>query len=445
MKIKTHNHSSSGACKRSAGMKRVVSMVSPAVLILGLILSATAGDQNFGSENSEPPVSLSSGASASASLSAAVERPPVSRSDSANRLRLDFRNAPLDAVLNYYSDAGGFIIMLDTRTDGSLTLISAQPVDRDEAVNLLNAALNHIGCSAVREGRQLTIVDKLAAPNSNLSVKTGNDPAAMPKTDEIATWIIPVRFIEAGTLVKDLSSYVSSQASIVANEAGNAIVVTDSQSHFRHLATIIQAMDNSAESETEIQVFNLKFANPSDVETELNSIFQNGTSSGSGTQSLAEFDGGGDNFEAAPDDGSANSRQNNRVQRATQVTAVADSRLQAVIVSAPKFLMARIASIMDSLDVASERDQNVFFYHLSNGDPAQVVSVLQDLFQSSGSSGGASSSSQKSALQQRALNSAATMSSTTATSTASGTAGGGSSAGSGAAGGNAAGGNAGAR
>jgi general secretion pathway protein D len=365
-----------------------------------------------------------------------VERPAGSSQDAAKTLRLDFRNVPLDAVLNYYSDAGGFIIMLETHTEGALTLVSAQPVNPEEAVPLLNAALNQIGCAAVREGRQLTIIDKQEAANSDTSVKTGNDPAVMPKTDEIATWIIPVRFIEAGTLVKDLSSYVSSQATIVANAAGNAIVVTDTQSHIRRLTTMIQAMDNSAEAETEIRVFNLKFANPSDVETELNSIFQNDTSPSSDTQSLAEFDGGGDNFAGAPDDGTANSSQKNRVQRATQVSAVADLRLQAVIVSAPTFLMAQIASILDALDVASERDQNVFVYHLSNGDPAQVVSVLQDLFQSSGASGSSSSSSQKSALQQRALNSATTMSATTTTSsTAGGTSGGGNNAGGSAAGG----------
>ena len=89
-----------------------------------------------------------------------------------------------------------------------------------------------------------------------------------------------------------MSSFVSSQATIVANEAGNSIVVTDTQSNIRHLAEIIQAMDNSAEAETEIRVFRLKYANPADVATELTSVFPSSTS-GSSTQTPIQFRGGG--------------------------------------------------------------------------------------------------------------------------------------------------------
>jgi type II secretory pathway component GspD/PulD (secretin) len=152
--------------------------------------------------------------------------------------------------------------VIETHADSAMTLISAQPVNQEEAVNLLNAALKRINCYAIRAGRTLTIVDKNEAKTSNIPVNTGNDPASISKTDEIVTWIIHVGFVEAGSLLKDLSSFVSSQATVVANEAGNAIVVTDTQSNIRHLAKIIQAVDNSAETETEIRVFHLKFANP---------------------------------------------------------------------------------------------------------------------------------------------------------------------------------------
>jgi general secretion pathway protein D len=194
-------------------------------------------------------------------LPAVVEPEPVTSTNHPNALVLNFRNSSLETVLKYFSDAAGFIVVIETHADSAMTLISAQPVNQEEAVNLLNAALKRINCYAIREGRTLTIVDKNEA-TSNIPVKTGNDPASISQTDEIVTWIIPVRFVEAGSLLKDLSSFVSSQATVVANEAGNAIVVTDTQSNIRHLAKIIQAVDNSAETETEIRVFHLKFANP---------------------------------------------------------------------------------------------------------------------------------------------------------------------------------------
>ena len=68
----------------------------------------------------------------------------------------------------------------------------------------------------------------------------------------------------------------------MANEAGNSIVITDTQSNIRHLAEIIKAIDSSAEGETEIRVFHLNHASPTDVANELSGIFP--SSNGTGEQ-----------------------------------------------------------------------------------------------------------------------------------------------------------------
>ncbi len=353
--------------------------------------------------------------------------PPETAGTNSNELRMNFKNAPLDMVLNYLSDAAGFIIVLDTTVRGNVNIISSQPVTKDEAVNLLNSVLNKNGYAAIRDGRTLTIVDKNDAKTRDIPVKSGNNPAEIPKNDEIVTQIIPIRFVEARQLVSDMSSFVSPQATVVANEAGNSIVITDTQANIRHLAEIIRAIDNSAEAETEIRVFRLKFASPADVASELASIFP---SSSSGAQSPTRFAGGngggpGGFFSRMMGGGgsSSSSGSNDRVKKATQVTAVADARIQAVIVTAPKDLMEQIAGMMTDLDVASTRDQKVFVFHLDNADSQQAAEVLQGMFQSTQSRN--TSSSQNSALQQRAINNATTTSSSSSSSSFGSSSGGG--------------------
>ena len=105
-----------------------------------------------------------------------------------------------------------------------------------------------------------------------------------------------------------------------------------------------------------------------------------------------------------------------RIKKATQVTAVADPRIQAVIVTAPKDLMEQIASMINELDVASNRDQKVFVFHMNNGDPQQAAQVLQTMFQSSNNRNSGSGSSQNSALMQRAQNNATTTGSSSSSS-----------------------------
>ncbi|MGA3283993.1 MAG: secretin N-terminal domain-containing protein [Verrucomicrobiota bacterium] len=333
-----------------------------------------------------------------------------------NGLRLNFRGVPLEMVLDYLSDAAGFIIVLDTQVSGRVDLWSDQPVTKDEAVDLLNSVLNKNGLAAIRDGRKLTIVNKNDAKTRDIPVKSGNDPDAIPKNDEIVTQIIPIRFVEARQLASDLSSFVSPQATIVANEAGNSIVITDTQSNIRHLVEIIQAVDNSAEAETEIRVFHLRYANPTDVANELGSIFPSGTS-GNNTQSPIRFGGGGPfggfggfgggglgRFGAALGNNAnanASNTQNDRIKKATQVTAVADARIQSVVVTAPKDLMEQIAGMMRDLDVPSDRDQKVYVYHLDHGDPNQVVQVLQNTF-GNNNTRSSTSSSQQGALETRA-------------------------------------------
>ena len=100
---------------------------------------------------------------------------------------------------------------------------------------------------------------------------------------------------------------------------------------------------------------------------------------------------------------------------------MADLRISAVIVTAPKDLMEEIASMMKDLDVPSDRDQDVYVFQMKNGDPQQAVTVLQNMFQSSSSArGGSSGSSQNSLLQQRSINANTTMGSTSTSSSSSG-------------------------
>src|SRR6266852_9732286 len=58
--------------------------------------------------------------------------------DAGQGLRLNFRGVPLEMVLNYLSDAAGFIIVLDTKVEGKVDVWSNQPLNKDEAVDLLN-------------------------------------------------------------------------------------------------------------------------------------------------------------------------------------------------------------------------------------------------------------------------------------------------------------------
>jgi type II secretory pathway component GspD/PulD (secretin) len=368
------------------------------VLVLSLIVGAWSA---FGQAESEAPaaetvtnaptteVAVPAVANAGDTpVAAAADAVPVNTITTNGGLRLNFRNAPIDLVLSHLSEAAGFIIELDTRVSGNVSVISSQPMTRDEAVDLLNSVLNKNGYAAIRTGeRTVKIMDRAAAKLSN-PVRIGNEPSDIPNNDQLITQIIPIRYVEAGQLVSDISPFVSSSATIIANQAGNSIIITDTQANIRHLVEIIKAIDSSAEDITEVKVFRLQHADPSEMATLLSGLFpdQSGTAQapirfgnrgGQGGRGgfpgfggfAAAFGGGGNAAGANP--------QTDRIRKRNQVVAVADARTSSVVVTATKDLMEQISEMVVQLDNPGKA-QRMEVIRINNADPSEVLSVLQD-------------------------------------------------------------------
>ncbi len=343
-------------------------------------------------------------------------------------LRLNFRGASLDQVLNYLSEAAGFIIVLDTKVSGKIDVWSNTPLTRDEAVNLLNSVLNKNGYAAIRNGRTLTVVNKDEAKTKNIPVKQGSDPAGIPNNDEIVTQIIPVRFVEVAQLIKDLQPLVSTATTMTANEAGNAMVITDTQANIHRVAEIIQAIDQGAEDVTEVEVFRLEYADPTEMATLLSNVFPDESRSGT-SQSPVQFGGPGGFgrfFGGGRTGGGTTSTtaagQAARIKKRARVIAVPDARTQSVIVSAASGLMSQIRGMITQLDSNPAKKQKVYVYSLENADAQQVESVLQEMFETTTTRNSSrNSQNQNNVLQNRANQSQQSTTTTTGTGTRTGT------------------------
>lgn len=87
-----------------------------------------------------------------------------------DHLRLNFQGVPLDAVLDYLSRVGGFVIIKSVDVSGKVSVVSHQPLNREETIKLLNTVLNEKGYAAIRNGRTLTIVNRSDAKQRDIPV-----------------------------------------------------------------------------------------------------------------------------------------------------------------------------------------------------------------------------------------------------------------------------------
>jgi type II secretory pathway component GspD/PulD (secretin) len=327
-------------------------------------------------------------------------------------LHLNFRGVPLDLVLNYLSEAAGFIIVLDAQPKGKVDVWSNQPVTKEEAVELLNSVLNKNGLAAIRRGRTLTIINKDEAKTKALPVRSGSEPNSIPDNDEMVTQIIPVRFVEVTQLIKDLQPLVSTQTAMTANESGNSIVITDTQANIRRVAEVIKAIDMGAEDMTVVRVFHLQHADPQETADLLSNLFPDDSRSGNnqapltfgGPGGFRRFFGGGGPGGGGLGGGNqagGNGGQNQRIKKRNRVIAVADSRTSSVVVTATKDLMDQIESVIAELDPDPANQKAVAVLPLQNAEPQDAMQVLQDIFQKSGTQNNRNAQNQNNALQSR--------------------------------------------
>jgi hypothetical protein len=101
------------------------------ILTLVGVLASTTGRAADESSTNAPAVTVVAPAVADAVGLAPAEtsapNAPVLLPNGEPGLRLNFRGVPLDLVLNYLSEAAGFIIVLDAKLTGKIDAWSNQP------------------------------------------------------------------------------------------------------------------------------------------------------------------------------------------------------------------------------------------------------------------------------------------------------------------------------
>ena len=305
-------------------------------------------------------------------------------------LRLNFRNAPLESVLNYLSEAAGFVIVLEAEVKGKVDVWSNQPVSKEEAVELLDTMLNKNGYSAIRNGRTLTIVRREDAKKRDIPVDHGNNPETIEKSDQMVTQIIPVRYANAVQMTKDLEKLLPDYATLTANESGNALVLTDTKTDVRRMVEIVKALDTSISSISSIRVFPLRYADAKDLANEIKEIFpapqsnnnnnrQGGNFGGPMAMFMNRFGGGrGGGGQAAAGDGSTGSSEAKAA--ASRVTAVADDRTNSLVVSAPDEVIPTIEQLVKEIDTNAQNITELRVFRLRNSDPQEIADELTSLF-----------------------------------------------------------------
>jgi general secretion pathway protein D len=315
----------------------------------------------------------------------------------ATKFSFNFKDAPIDAVLNHISAQAGFTVIKYTPIEGRVTVVSQQDVSADQAVSLLNTVLAVSGYTAVQQGKTLKIMTRDSAKTANIPVHFGADPEKIPPTDDIVTQVIPIKTVDAAKLKQNLQSQVSSNATFTADAGSNTLQLTDTQASIRRIVEIVSALDKKDPASSGILTRQLKNADAQSAVKLITDIFktdeQQGANSnlppqvqfmrrafGRGGFGRGGFGGGGGAPGGAP--GAGDTAEGG--ERQAKIVASADTRTNTIVVTGPQETLDLInKEILDKLDADPMTTQTFFIYPLKNAQAANLQGVLNSLFGSS--------------------------------------------------------------
>ncbi len=303
------------------------------------------------------------------------------------QISLNFKDAPIDAVLDQLSSMAGFVVVKDTPLTGRVTVLSKQPVSPEEAVSLLNAVLKTNGYTAIQAGRILTITTRDKAKKANVPVFFGDDPKQIALTDTLITQVIPLKSVDAVKLKKDLEPLIGTDADVTSNAASNTLIITDTSINVFRIVNIVSALDKRDATENTILVKQLQYADATAAAKLVTDIFKTDESNASNNAQgpgafFRQFGGGG---RGGPGGGAAPADDNDK-GRTGKIVASADARTNTVVVTGPAEILKVVEDMLKQLDANPAAEQAFFLYPLKNGQSANMASVLNSLFNGSSSS-----------------------------------------------------------
>ena len=307
--------------------------------------------------------------------------------DNGDGILLNFKNAPLETILDHLSEVVGLVIVSDAEIDGRLTIISRQPLTIEEVVSLINTALIKEDYAAIKMGRTLKIVPLDDAKKMNIPVQSGNDPEEVTPGDDMVTHVIPVRFASAVKLKEELSELVPSYADLAANAETNTLIITDTTANVRRFIEIVRALDTQMSAIAEVKVFHLKYSDAANTARLINEVFQpdeqSSRSSRGNRQSMSpmermmSFRGrGGDRSR-----GRGGDESQSEASPATKIVASADEYTNTLVVAGSAETLELVETVIKELDSNPQEEQSVMVYPLQNAQAENLKDVLNNLFQ----------------------------------------------------------------
>lgn len=300
-----------------------------------------------------------------------VEMPFLKTPGAADRLiSLDLNQVDIRIFIKTVGQLTGINFLIDDKIQGNVTLLSPTKIPLCEVYGVFESVLQTKGFAAVPVGTLVKVVPRADGVKSNLPIRIGCDPAAIPIDDSLVTQIIPLQHVDVAQVSTIVSSLLSAGGQATPFPETGTLIITDTSSSIHRVATIVAGLDIEGPQDG-VEIVHLKYASASKTCEQVMQIMQRNVSVGKGRRlSTSTPDASG------------------------TVKILADDRTNSVVIMASPAEVEVVRRIVAKLDV--ERPQEAGNIHVIFLEHAEAKEIEKAVSASLGKiTGGAASDRQE--------------------------------------------------
>ena len=210
------------------------------------------------------------------SPSAATSKKPQSDSvpHGQDLVSIDFPNgANLSDIIKTVGMWTGknFVLAQGVAGSSRISIISPEQVTKEEAYQAFLSALNISGFTTVDTGSVVKILPIANAKSSNIKTYYGENWS--PATDEIINQVIPLRYIDANTVINQLRPLLG-VTQYAAFTTTNSLILTDTGNRIRRILEVIKLLDAKT-NQPVVTIVPINYMDSKDTVVKVNEIFGN--------------------------------------------------------------------------------------------------------------------------------------------------------------------------
>jgi general secretion pathway protein D len=186
---------------------------------------------------------------------------------------IEFQNAPVSAVLEYYARLTKRSIISAPNLAGTINFRSQTNLTLDEAIQALDTVLAINGIGTVPMGDKfLKVVQIATAKQEGIGVLP--DGKSLPPADSLVTQILALKFADAAEVVTALQPYLHPYGVLLPLTKSNAILMTETGANINQMMEIVKYVDQPSALRMQTKIYVLMHAKAADVVSRLQSIIQ---------------------------------------------------------------------------------------------------------------------------------------------------------------------------